>query len=68
MDNNDYEHEVPTGCYCSTCNNPPCGYCEGRGECDECGKRIKCDDVNEMKDGSFICSECYEELRDKESE
>ena len=61
-----YFHET-TGCFCSACSNPPCSYCEGNGDCEECGRHFKCDELNEMKDGRWICAECYEQERHEES-
>lgn len=60
----DYDHDAPTSCFCSTTPMPPCSYCEGHGDCEECGTHFRCEDLNEMKDGRYFCADCYEAARE----
>jgi hypothetical protein len=62
------DHEVPTSCYCSTTSMPPCGYCEGKGDCGVCGSHFNCEELNEMNDGMMICDDCYEARRNEAEE
>lgn len=60
----EYDYESAS-CYCSTTSSPPCGYCEGMGDCDECGRHFRCEDMQEIADGRLVCADCYEKLREE---
>ena len=65
----DYDFQESERCYCSTCNNPPCGYCESRATCENCGGRVASSDLQEYQKSILVkgfletvtvivCSEC----------
>ena len=52
------EYERATACYCSTCSHPPCGWCEGGGNCVHCGEPLN-GDGHDVGGDEMACGECF---------
>jgi formylmethanofuran dehydrogenase subunit E len=45
------------GCYCSACDNPPCGHCESTGQCERCDEEFDNNDLEDVN-GEILCEDC----------
>ena len=55
------------GC-CSCHINPPCTYCTSHSICEECGKNVLNEYINEDIDDYLICDDCRTTVKTKEAE
>ena len=46
------------GCTCFL-GNPPCGFCEGTFECEDCGNRVITEDQETEGVHTCICDRCF---------